>query len=112
MIPLTHVIALSGILFLLGALGALTRRNLIAIGLMVWSAMTALSGAAQTYLHLALARIGVGVGEAAGSPPAHSLISDYFTAEKRATAIRCRRDPTTGSRSSRRSMFLRPVSWR
>jgi predicted MFS family arabinose efflux permease len=49
--------------------------------------MTALSGAAQSYLHLALARIGVGVGEAAGSPPAHSLISDYFTPEKRATAI-------------------------
>ena len=63
------------------------RRNLIAIGLTVWSAMTALSGAAQSYLHLALARIGVGVGEAAGSPPAHSLISDYFTPERRATAI-------------------------
>jgi MFS family permease len=63
------------------------RRNLIAVGLAVWSAMTALSGAAQTYLHLALARIGVGVGEAAGSPPAHSLISDYFAPEKRATAI-------------------------
>jgi len=63
------------------------RRNLIAIGLAVWSAMTALSGAAQTYLHLAIARIGVGVGEAAGSPPAHSLISDYFAPEKRATAI-------------------------
>ena len=41
------------------------RRNLIAIGLTVWSAMTALSGAAQSYLFLALARIGVGVGEAA-----------------------------------------------
>ena len=63
------------------------RRNLIAVGLAVWSAMTALSGAAQSFLHLALARIGVGVGEAAGSPPAHSLISDYFTPEKRATAI-------------------------
>jgi predicted MFS family arabinose efflux permease len=63
------------------------RRNLIALGLAVWSAMTALSGVAQTYLHLALARIGVGVGEAAGSPPAHSLISDYFAPEKRATAI-------------------------
>jgi MFS family permease len=63
------------------------RRTLIAVGLTAWSAMTALSGAAQTYLHLALARIGVGVGEAAGSPPAHSLISDYFSPEKRATAI-------------------------
>ena len=63
------------------------RRNLIALGLAVWSGMTALSGAAQSYLHLALARIGVGVGEAAGSPPAHSLISDYFAPEKRATAI-------------------------
>jgi MFS family permease len=49
--------------------------------------MTAASGMAQSFLQLALARVGVGVGEAAGSPPAHSLISDYFPPEKRATAL-------------------------
>ena len=63
------------------------RRNIIAVGLVVWSSMTALSGFAQSFLHLALARIGVGVGEAAGSPPAHSIISDYFPVERRATAL-------------------------
>ncbi|MGE4606262.1 MAG: MFS transporter, partial [Myxococcota bacterium] len=64
-----------------------SRRNIISIGLVVWSSMTALSGLAQNFLHLALARVGVGVGEAAGSPPAHSLISDYFPLERRATAL-------------------------
>ncbi len=63
------------------------RRTVIAVGLTVWSAMTAVSGAAQSFVHLALARIGVGIGEAAGSPPAHSLISDYFPIERRTTAL-------------------------
>ncbi len=63
------------------------RRSIIAIGLTVWSVMTALCGLAQSFLHLALARIGVGIGEAAGSPPSHSLISDYFPPEKRAVAM-------------------------
>ena len=62
------------------------RRSIIALGLSVWSVMTAVSGVAQNFLQLALARIGVGVGEAAGSPPAHSLIADYFPLERRATA--------------------------
>ena len=84
------------------------RRNLIAVGLAVWSAMTALSGAAQSFLHLALARIGVGVGEAAGSPPAHSLISDYFTPEKRATAIFRMMSPRIGSFSVIASMVRLP----
>jgi predicted MFS family arabinose efflux permease len=64
-----------------------TRRSIIALGLTAWSAMTALSGLAQNFTHLALARIGVGVGEAAASPPAHSLISDYFPQERRASAL-------------------------
>jgi len=64
-----------------------SRRSIIALGLAVWSSMTALCGLAQTYWQLALARVGVGVGEAAGSPPAHSLISDYFPPERRATAL-------------------------
>lgn len=63
------------------------RRNLISLALAIWSAMTALSGVAQNFWHLLAARIGVGVGEAGCSPPAHSMISDYFPAEKRATAL-------------------------
>ena len=53
------------------------RRNLIAIAIAIWSVMTALSGLAGSILQLTLARIGVGVGEAGCSPPAHSMISDY-----------------------------------
>ncbi|MEM8941088.1 MAG: MFS transporter [Pseudomonadota bacterium] len=63
------------------------RRNIIAIALTVWSGMTALSGFAQNYWQLLLARVGVGLGEAGGSPPAHSIISDYFPPERRATAL-------------------------
>ena len=46
------------------------RRNIISIALGVWSAMTALSGLAQNFWHLLFARMGVGVGEAGGTPPA------------------------------------------
>lgn len=63
------------------------RRNIVALSLAVWSAMTALSGMAANFTQLLLARIGVGVGEAGGSPPSHSMISDYFPPEKRATAL-------------------------
>lgn len=63
------------------------RRNLIALALAVWSGMTALSGAAQNIVQLALARIGVGIGEAGCSPPAHSMISDYYPPDKRSTAM-------------------------
>ncbi len=63
------------------------RRNIIAIGLTAWSAMTVLSGMARSFTQLAIARVGVGIGEAAGSPPAHSLIADYFPIERRATAL-------------------------
>jgi predicted MFS family arabinose efflux permease len=63
------------------------RRNLIAISLALWSAMTALSGVAANVFQLALARIGVGVGEAGYAPPAHSMIADYYPPEKRATAM-------------------------
>ncbi len=64
-----------------------TRRTIIAVGLFVWSGMTAVSGLAQSYAHLMLARVGVGIGEAAGAAPAHSLLSDYFPPERRATAL-------------------------
>ena len=64
-----------------------SRRGVITLGLVLWSAMTAASGLARNFGQLALARVGVGVGEAAGSPPSHSLISDYFPPERRATAL-------------------------
>ena len=63
------------------------RRNLIAVALAIWSAMTVLSGVAANVMQLAFARIGVGIGEAGCSPPAHSMISDYYPPEKRATAM-------------------------
>ena len=63
------------------------RRSVIAVGAALWSAMTAASGLAQSFGQLALARVGVGIGEAACSPPAHSLLSDYFPPERRATAL-------------------------
>jgi MFS family permease len=63
------------------------RRSIIAMGLFIWSGMTAVTGFAQNFAQLALARVGVGLGEAACSPPAHSLISDYFPPERRGTAF-------------------------
>lgn len=64
-----------------------SRRGLIAIGVLFWSAMTAACGLARLYWQFLLCRIGVGVGEAALSPAAYSLIADSFPAERRATAI-------------------------
>ena len=63
------------------------RPRIIAASLALWSGFTALSGLAQNFTHLVLARIGVGVGEAGCTPPAHSLITDYVPKEKRASAI-------------------------
>lgn len=63
------------------------RRNIVAVALTVWSGMTALSGLSQNYWQLLLARVGVGIGEAGGSPPAHAIISDYYPPERRATAL-------------------------
>lgn len=63
------------------------RRNIVSLSLIIWSSMTALSSVVQNYGQLLLARIGVGVGEAGGSPPAHAMISDYFPPNRRATAL-------------------------
>lgn len=63
------------------------RRNIVAWSLAIWSLMTAMSGLVTNFFQLLLARIGVGIGEAGGSPPSHSMISDYFPPEKRATAL-------------------------
>ena len=63
------------------------RVRLMTIGLSLWSLMTALSGFAKNGTMLTAARIGVGVGEATASPSAYSLISDWFPARLRATAL-------------------------
>lgn len=55
-----------------------SRRNLIAAGIIVWSAMTAMCGLARGFWTLFLGRVGVGVGEATLAPGAYSMISDYF----------------------------------
>ena len=64
-----------------------SRRNVLAVCLAIWSGATALCGLAASFFQLLLARIGVAVGEAGGSPPSHSMISDMFPADKRATAL-------------------------
>ena len=63
------------------------RKRVVAIAIAFWSVMTALSGAARSYAHLLVLRIGVGVGEAGGSPPSHSMISDIFPRRRRAFAL-------------------------
>jgi predicted MFS family arabinose efflux permease len=63
------------------------RRNIIALAVTVWSGMTALSGLAQNFGQLLMARVGVGLGEAGGSPPAHAMISDFYPPERRASAL-------------------------
>lgn len=63
------------------------RRNLLAAAVAIWSGMTALSGMAMNIWQLMLARVGVGVGEAGCSPPAHSMIADYYPPEQRTTAM-------------------------
>ena len=64
-----------------------SRRGLIAAGLFIWSLMTAGCGVARAYWHFLLLRLGVGVGEAALSPAAYSLITDYFPPKRLATAL-------------------------
>jgi MFS family permease len=63
------------------------RRNIITAAVTIWSGMTVLCGYAGSFFQLALARIGVGIGEAGSSPPSHSLISDLFPVESRGTAM-------------------------
>lgn len=63
------------------------RVNIIAGSIALWSLFTSLSGFARTFGQLLLCRIGVGVGEACGNPPAYSLITDYFGPRRRATAL-------------------------
>ena len=60
---------------------------IISVGVALWTFMTALCGLTKTYFYLFLARVGVGVGEAALSPAAYSMIADYFPKEKLGRAI-------------------------
>lgn len=64
-----------------------SRPAIIGVAVAVWSGFTALCGTAQNFAQLLLYRIGVGVGEAGCTPPAHSLITDYVPKEKRASAL-------------------------
>ena len=63
------------------------RKSLISIGLLFWSAMTALSGTARSFQTLAIYRIGVGIGESSATPAAFSMLADYFPPQLRTTAL-------------------------
>ncbi|MDC1144120.1 MFS transporter [Porticoccaceae bacterium] len=63
------------------------RVNILSIALAVWSGFTALTGLAGNFVQIGLARMGVGIGEAGGSPPSHSIISDLYPKEERAGAL-------------------------
>jgi MFS family permease len=63
------------------------RRSIITWGLVIWSGMTALGGVARNAVQLTLSRFGVGIGEAAGTAPSASMISDLFRGEQRSTAM-------------------------
>lgn len=63
------------------------RRVLIGVAALVWGAMTALFGAAQSFAHLLLARIGLGVGEGMAPAPSQAMISDLYSAHERGTAL-------------------------
>jgi MFS family permease len=65
----------------------MSRRNIIAISMIAWSAMTTFTGLARTQSTFLLARIGVGIGEAGGTPGANSMLSDYFPAIRRPMAL-------------------------
>ena len=63
------------------------RVNILSIALATWSGFTALTGLANNFIQIGLARMGVGIGEAGGSPPSHSIISDMYAKEERASAL-------------------------
>ena len=63
------------------------RRNILAASLIIWSAFTALCGLSRNYLEFLLGRIGVGVGEAGGTPPSTAIVADCFPADRRPMAM-------------------------
>ena len=62
------------------------RKNIITAALTLWSLITAFTGYANNFIQLLFARMGVGIGEAGSSPPAHSMIADYFPPQERGKA--------------------------
>ena len=63
------------------------RRNILAVALALWSGLTAVCGLAQNRMQLLLARFGVGIGEAGGTPPSTSMLADYFPPARRPLAL-------------------------
>jgi MFS family permease len=63
------------------------RRNIIAYAITIWSGMTAVCGLAGNFAQLALARVGVGIGEAGSSPPSHAIIADLYKPDERSSAM-------------------------
>ena len=63
------------------------RRNILVASLIVWSGFTALCGLSRNYWQFLAGRIGVGIGETGGTPPANSIIADHFPAERRPMAL-------------------------
>lgn len=63
------------------------RRNIVVASLAIWSFMTSITGYVQGFTQMLLARIGVGIGEAGGTPSSQAMISDYFPIEKRPIAF-------------------------
>jgi MFS family permease len=63
------------------------RRNILSASLVIWSAFTMLCGLSRTYAQFALGRVGVGIGEAGGTPPSTAIVSDCFPPERRPMAM-------------------------
>ncbi|MBV1933578.1 MAG: MFS transporter [Parvibaculaceae bacterium] len=64
-----------------------SRRNIISVSILIWSGMTMACGTAGNFVQLAIARVGVGIGEAGSSPPSHSMIADMYAPQHRAGAM-------------------------
>ena len=64
-----------------------SRKGVISVGITIWCLATAASGLARNFVHLALARVATGIGEASNAPAAQSMIADYFPPQRRATAM-------------------------
>jgi predicted MFS family arabinose efflux permease len=65
----------------------MNRRNILAASLIIWSGFTIMCGRSRNYVEFLLGRVGVGVGEAGGTPPSTAIVSDYFPAERRPMAM-------------------------
>ena len=63
------------------------RRNILAVSLIVWSAFTAVCGLSRTTFQFVAGRVGVGVGEAGGTPPCNAIVADYFPPDRRPMAL-------------------------